>query len=172
MHLTEYILLYSEADAAYKICKTFQRCYILHLLAIKVNSFRVERLTRLICGCYFGCNWTRTHNHLVHKLSSPSSLSSDFTPASSKELHDIQVNIESRFTLKRVRDIIRTYSQKHRTDQYSRHSSIIWPVSLNGWVFVYELIGCGFGFSCSHLNFRFHTCFEQVVTWHSRNYRE
>ena len=32
------------------------------------------------------------------------------------------------FTLKRVRDMIRTYSQMHRTDKYSQHSSIIWPV--------------------------------------------
>ena len=31
------------------------------------------------------------------------------------------------FTLKRVRDMTRTYSQKHRTDKYSEHSSIIWP---------------------------------------------
>ena len=35
-------------------------------------------------------------------------------------------------TLKRVRDMIRTYSQMHRTDKYSQHSSIIWPVWLNG----------------------------------------
>ena len=38
----------------------------------------------------------------------------------------------------------------HRTDKYSEHSSIIWPVWPNGWVFVYELIGSGFEFSCSH----------------------
>ena len=37
------------------------------------------------------------------------------------------------------------------TDKYSEHSSIIWPVWLNGWVFVYELNGSGFEFSCSHL---------------------
>ena len=28
-------------------------------------------------------------------------------------------------TLKRVRDMIKTYSQMHRTDKYSQHSSII-----------------------------------------------
>ena len=49
----------------------------------------------------------------------------------------------------------------HRTDKYSQHSSIIWPVWLNGLVFVYELSGCGFESSCSHLNFRFHAYFEQ-----------
>ena len=32
----------------------------------------------------------------------------------------------------------------HRRDTYSEHSSIIWRVWLNGWVFVYELSGCGF----------------------------
>ena len=31
----------------------------------------------------------------------------------------------------------------HRTDKYSQHSSIIWPVWLNGRVFVYELSGVG-----------------------------
>ena len=58
----------------------------------------------------------------------------------------------------------------HRADKYSQHSSIIWPVWLNGWVFVYELNGCGFQSSCSQLNFRFCTCFEQGVPWHLGNY--
>ena len=61
--------------------------------------------------------------------------------------------------------------QMHYTDKYSQHSSIICPVWLNGWVFVYELSGCGFESGCSHLNFRFCTCFEQGVPWHSGNYR-
>ena len=34
---------------------------------------------------------------------------SDFTPASSKEFLDIQATIECGFTLKRVRDMTRTY---------------------------------------------------------------
>ena len=45
----------------------------------------------------------------------------------------------------------RTYSQIHRKDKYSEHSSIIWPVWPNGWVFVYQLSGSGFKSSCSHL---------------------
>ena len=49
--------------------------------------------------------------------------------------------------------------------------AVIWPVWLNGWVFVYELSGCGFESSCSHLNFRFRACFKQGVPWHSGNYR-
>ena len=39
------------------------------------------------------------------------------------------------------------------------------------WVFVYELSSSGFESSCSHLKFRFRTCFEQGVPWHSGNYR-
>ena len=44
-------------------------------------------------------------------------------------------------------------------------------VRLNGWVFVYDLSGCGFEPRCSHLNFRFRACFEQGVLWYSGNYR-
>ena len=47
----------------------------------------------------------------------------------------------------------------------------IWPVCQTGWVFVCELSGSGFKSSCNHLNFRFRTCFEQGVPWHSGNYR-
>ena len=39
-------------------------------------------------------------------------------------------------------------------------------------MFVYELSGCGFESSCSHLTVRFRTCFEQGVSWHSGNYSE
>ena len=59
----------------------------------------------------------------------------------------------------------------HHTDKYSQHSSIIWLVWLNGWVFVYELCGCGFESSCSHLNFRFRACFKQGVPQHLSSYR-
>ena len=78
----------------------------------------------------------------------------------------IKQTIECGFTLKPVRDIIITYSQMHRTDKYLQHSSIIWPVWLNGWVFVYELSGCGFESRCYHLNFRYGACFEQGLLWH------
>ena len=66
--------------------------------------------------------------------------------------------------------MIRTCSQMHRADKYSQHSSIIWPVWLNGWAFVYEVSGCGFESRCSHLNFRCRVSFEQGVPWHSGNY--
>ena len=76
---------------------------------------------------------------------------------------DIQATVECGFILKLARAMIKTYNQMHRTDKYSQLSSIIWPVWLNGWVFVYELSGCGFESRCSHLIFRYGACFEQGV---------
>ena len=96
------------------------------------------------------CNWTRTQNHLVPWHSG-----------------DYRVWIHS----ETLRDMTRTYSQMHRTNNYSEQSSIIWPVWTNGWVFFYELNGSGFEYSCIHLNFRFRACFEQGVPWHSGNNR-
>ena len=45
-------------------------------------------------------------------------LNSRYRPVSSKELLDIQTITECEFTLKLVRDLIRTYSQMHGTDKY------------------------------------------------------
>ena len=42
---------------------------------------------------------------------------SDFAPASSKEFLDIQATVECRFTLKRVRDMTRTYSHNHNHNE-------------------------------------------------------
>ena len=58
----------------------------------------------------------------------------------------------------------------HPTDKYSQDSSIIWPAWLKGWVFVYELSGCGFNSRCSPINIRYRACFEQGVPSHSGNY--
>ena len=85
-----------------------------------------------------------------------------FTPASSKEVIDIQATIECGFTLKHVRDMIRIYMQMQRSDKYSQHSSIIWPVWINGWVFVYELSGCGFESSCINHHY-LHICHHDVT---------
>ena len=65
----------------------------------------------------------------------------------------------------------RTYSQMHSTDKYSQHSSIIWSVWPNLWVSVYQLSASGFESSCSHLTFRFRSCFGQETPWYSGNYR-
>ena len=56
---------------------------------------------------------------------------SDMVPVSSKEFFDIQATVECRFTLKLICDMIITYRQMHRTDKYSQHGSILWPVWLN-----------------------------------------
>ena len=90
---------------------------------------------------------------------------------SSKGFFDIHPTIECRFNLNRVSDRIITYSQIHHTDQYSQHSSVIRLVWLNVLVFVYKRSSCGFESRCCHLNFKYHTCFEQRVRWHSGNYR-
>ena len=57
---------------------------------------------------------------------------SDLVSASSKEFLDVQATIECGFSLKRVRDMTRTYIQVHRTDKYSEPNLIIWPVWPSG----------------------------------------
>ena len=74
-------------------------------------------------------------------------------PFSSTEFLNIYATTECGFTPKRAPTMIKTYSQMHCTDKYSKHSSIIWRVLLNGWVIVYELSGCGFECGCYHILF-------------------
>ena len=99
------------------------------------------------------CSWTWTHNHLVHKRT---------------------INHLAKLA-KCLRSVVSTYLYGAFDCMFlSCHVSVSkWihtPVWLNGWVFVYELSGCGFESSCSHLNFRFRACFEQGVPWDSGNY--
>ena len=77
----------------------------------------------------------------------------DFAPSQTDVFLDIEVVIERGVTPKRVLEMIRTYIQMYHTHKYSHYSPIIWPVWLNGWVFVYLLTSCVFECSCSHLNF-------------------
>ena len=95
----------------------------------------------------------------------------DFPLASSKDFLDIDATIECGFTLKRVRDMTITYSPVYRTDRHSKHSWIISTIWPNGWVLIYELGFSAFESTCSHLNCRFPTCFQQRVPWHWSNYR-
>ena len=97
------------------------------------------------------CNWTRTHNHLVHKQT-------------------------LLLFFKWLSCIVSTYLYDAFDCMFfSCHVRVSeWIHTLNwanDWVLVYELSGCGFESSCSYLNFRFHTCFVQGVRWHSYNYR-
>ena len=59
----------------------------------------------------------------------------------------------------------------HRTNKYSQHSSIIWPASLNDWVFIYELSGFGFESCCRHLCFTVCVYFEEGIPWDSGKYK-
>ena len=63
------------------------------------------------------------------------------------------------------------YSQIQRTDNFSKHNSVIFLVWPNNSVFIYELSGCGFDSRCSHVNFRSYARFEQRLPWHWSNYR-
>ena len=50
--------------------------------------------------------------------------------------------------------MIKSYSQcTMQINKFSQRSSIIWPIRLNGWVFVYEISGCKFEFHCSQSPF-------------------
>ena len=64
---------------------------------------------KLTSSCY--CNGTRTHNYLVRKLT---------------------LNHLAKQKKKKKKKKKKNYNQMHRTDKYSQHSSIIWPVWLNG----------------------------------------
>ena len=58
-------------------------------------------------------------------------------PSSSNVFLDIQATIECGFTLKRVVDMARKYSQMHHTNKYSQHISIRLADWQNGSLFVY-----------------------------------
>ena len=60
--------------------------------------------------------WTVCSYHVTYAFQSESTL---YSCLNVKEFLDIQATIECGFTLKRVRDMIRTYSQMHRTNKYS-----------------------------------------------------
>ena len=109
----------------------------------KVMTFKLSPLN--------DCNWTQTQNHWVHiwTLTHLATLAKWLSFFVSTYL----------------------YGAFECTDKYSEHSSIIWPLWPNGWVFIYELSGSGFESSCNHLNFRFCACIEHRVRWHSDNYR-
>ena len=90
------------------------------------------------------CKWTRTQNHLVLKRTLnhlaklakwPSCILSTYLYGAFDCMF-LSCHVRVWECIKRVRDMTRTYSQMHRTDKYSEHSSVIWPVWPNGWVFV------------------------------------
>ena len=81
---------------------------------------------------------------------SRSHLNCRFRVCVDKEVLDIQTTIQHGFTLKYAHDITKAYSQMYRGDRYLEHSSIIYPVWSNGWLFVYKLSRSRFESRCSH----------------------
>ena len=126
-------------------------CIWLYVLAMSRTRFRVNRhsivawMSRsslLEAGAESEGEVTATgQNHLVLKrtLNHLARLAKWLSCALSVDrvwIHSKVWTIECRFTLKRVCHMTRSYSQMHCTDKYSEHSSMIWPVWPNGWVFV------------------------------------
>ena len=109
----------------------------------------------MLFGCLSDCNWTRTHNHLIHKqtLNHLAKLAKWLSCVVSTYLYGafdctflschIHVsgwNIECGFTLKRVRDMRRTYNQlQSYTSDFSLFIQIqIWIIS----DFLFDLNSC------------------------------
>ena len=63
-----------------------------------------------------------------------------------KHIRDMITYSQMHLTDKCVRDMVITHTHMHRTDKFS----VIWPVWLNGLLFVYELSGCEFESRCCH----------------------
>ena len=140
-------------------------------------AFLTQKLIHTI-NILSDCNWTRTHNHLVHKQT--------FQKRTPNHLAKLALNYWAVLWILfctahlTVCSCHVTYAfQSESTlnsclnvkEHLARHRREIWSFSDCNWVFVYELSGCGFKSSCSHLNFRFRACFKQGGPWHSGNYR-
>ena len=84
-----------------------------------------------------GTHLTVRSSHVTYAFQSVSTLYTrpDIVPVLSKEFLGIRATRECGLALKRVHDMIRTYSQMYRADKYSQHSSNIWPVWLSGFGF-------------------------------------
>ena len=96
---------------------------------------------------FYCCNRTRTPNHLVRKWT----------------LNHLAKLTSSKWLCCVVSTYLYgclTVCSCHVTYAFQSESTI--SSGLNGWVFVYELSGCGFESRCSHLNFKFRACFEHV----------
>ena len=65
--------------------------------------------------------------------------------------------------------IFSTNTKQSDSNRIRNHNHLVRErkVRLNGWVFNYELSGCGFESSWCHLNSRYSTCFEKGFFWHS-----
>ena len=114
---------------SFAVCRLKKTNYLYSCLNVKELLARNSEIRSLS-----DCNWTRTQKHLVRKrtLNHLAKLSNWLSCALSTYLYG-------------------AFDCMHHTDKYWEHSSIIWPIWPNGWVFVYELSSSGFESSCSHL---------------------
>ena len=114
-----------------------------------VDSFYHFRL-RASFKCDFNGNWTR--KHLVRKRT---------------------LNYLTKLDkwLRCVVGIIYITHLMHHMDKYSKYSLIVWSVSLNDRVFVYELRGCELDSRYSQRSFRYRAWFEQDFPEHLSNYK-
>ena len=84
------------------------------LSAYKMISFDVSSLFTMVLLSYtIDLTLKRVYYDKEIEVTVAVTSPSDFAPASSKEFLDIQATIECGFTLKRVRDMIKTYSQRN-----------------------------------------------------------
>ena len=101
----------------------FQKVVYILIVFLFSLSFLIRNMYIKMLHVLSDCNRTQTHNHLAEWFSVhlwtkwlwvwvplQSLKTSDFIPVSSKEFLDIQATIKWGFTLKRGRDMIRTYS--------------------------------------------------------------
>ena len=74
-------------------------------------------------------------------------------PPLSKNVRDICNSLWKASLISNVKNVAYlSMLNKLKINKINKHSSIIWPIWLNGWEFVYELSGCGFGCRCCHIN--------------------
>ena len=117
------------------------------------------------------CNGVRTYNHLVRKRTLNhlaklakwlSCVVGTYLYSAFDPLQSLKLQISRLFRARVlwhsgnyrvwIHSDMRTWHDKNIQSNatYSQQSSIIWPVWLNCWVFVYELSGCGFKARCIH----------------------
>ena len=122
------------------------------------------------------CNRIRTHNHLVpkRKLNHLNKLIKSLSWVVNAYLYDafdsmflschvlVSEWIHTLYLPECKRSPCSKQARYLKIDDSNgtRTHNHIWP---NGWVFIYQLSGCGFESCCSHLIFRYCTCFEQGV---------
>ena len=124
---------------------------------------------------FIDCNWTQSHDHLVHKRTLSHLAKLAYFKYDTISLNDwaalwvlfcaVHLTVCSYHVTYMFQSEYTLYSCLNVKELLVRR-----PVWIKGWVFVDELSGCGFESSSSHLNFKFRACFELGVPWHSGNF--